>query len=179
MSLDNLLVPNNLNLFCGTINASGLPDAGFLQQASSLLNLSVNQTIADNTDTVILYDDVDNDGDQPFFYTPGTGIFTATDTCHITGTIQTAFTSNAGGAGIVFRTKCQLNNTVNFGVVENLTSAVPSGLMCTTFSGRFIQGNTFKIVAYQNTGAPNDIKSLATSSASHTTLSLIATYVGD
>jgi hypothetical protein len=174
MSLSNILHPNNYELYCKTIHIIE-PGGGNLVTATGLYSLlAADQSIPNNVETNIVYDGQTVIGTLPVTYNSTNGVFTVIKDCTISATMQNVFTP--GGSGSNHFRVCLRKGSVNYGIFD-LFCVASTGAISSSYNASLTGGDTFSIVAYQNTGSANALKSVSTNSANHTFFSAVFTYV--
>lgn len=181
MSLDNLLSPNDLNLYCGSITTSGVYSPTTNTLDTRLLNAS--QSIPNNSSTIADFAGrVAPPTDQPTVpYTYNNGVFTITgDRVVITLTLQIKWDSGTNPT-VGTRSVLLRRNGDVYAITRNalLGSAMATGdYYCLPLTATlvFTVGETFQFEVFQTSGGALNMQGITDSPNSFTYLQIVATF---
>jgi hypothetical protein len=152
MSIQNILTPNSLALYCGTLNGSPFPGSLTVTELGSAIYYIVTSTaIANELDTPVIFDTADSTNVN-LAYNLTNGQFTIVNPGIFTFSATVAFSANAVGHRNIFFTR----NSATPNVCSNSTMGLTdSGIITTltsTYSSYFNIGEIVTLLAYQQSG---------------------------
>lgn len=154
MSLSNILEENSYDLFCNTINQSGKFRTSYI--AGLYYFNQTDQLINNLTQTILTFDS----NSPPYAgmptppFTYSNGVFTITNYCSITISVQVRWEVNTTGIRVVAVRK-NANMYVDSQCIRPATSISGENRYTQTiaYTSMFPPGESFQIEVYQNSGS--------------------------
>jgi hypothetical protein len=148
MSIANLFVPNDLNLFCGTVTA--LSGAQPVTLTNAYYGLTTNASLANNSGTSLLFD-------TPIIVNPritfSSGIYTINTPGMYTFDAMVNFFTASAGLGVrsiyfLKNSQVQTQRRSEVSVAADATAAVPI-ILSSSYTDIFIAGDTVVFQVFQ------------------------------